>query len=151
MNIFLRIIYQASRLILQLFKPMTNGVRVLLIREDQVLMVKHVYEEEWYLPGGLVEKGETLEDAIRREVWEEVGAEMKDLQLYGVFTNFKDGSTDHITVFISREFQLNGKTDHEIEQVSLFGLQALPEKTSPGSRNRIMDYISGNNRGFGNW
>jgi 8-oxo-dGTP pyrophosphatase MutT (NUDIX family) len=151
MNIFIKIVYQASRIILQIFKPMTNGVRLLLIREDQVLLVKHVYEDKWYLPGGLVEKGETLEAATCREAWEEVGAQMKDLRLFGVYTNFENGRTDHIAVFISKEFSLEGTPDHEIEEVSFYPFQALPEKTSSGSRNRIEELIAGTNNGYGRW
>ncbi len=86
MNLILKFFYQVFRLILQLLKPLTHGVRALLIREGQVLLVQHVYEDEWYLPGGLVERGETLEEAIRREALEEVGAEIYDLQLFGVYT-----------------------------------------------------------------
>lgn len=151
MNIFIKIVYQASRIILQIFKPMTNGVRLLLIQEEQVLLVKHVYEDKWYLPGGLVEKGETLEDATRREAWEEVGAQVKDLRLFGVYTNFENGRTDHITVFISEEFSLDGRPDHEIDEISFYPCQALPEKTSSGSRNRIEEYIAGTNHGYGRW
>jgi len=91
MNIFIKLLYQASRLILQLIKPMTNGVGLLLVRDDQVLLVNHVYENEWYLPGGLVEKGETLDAAARREAMEEVGATLTDLDLFGIYTNFKEG------------------------------------------------------------
>jgi 8-oxo-dGTP pyrophosphatase MutT (NUDIX family) len=151
MTIIIRLIYQASRLILLIFKPMTHGVRLLLLREKQVLLVKHVYENKWYLPGGLVEKGETLEAAARREAWEEVGAEIKDLQLFGIYTNLENGYTDHITVFVSRNFIYNGKSDHEIESVSFFPLLALPANVSTGSRNRIEEVNAGECQGHGNW
>ncbi|MEP6960464.1 MAG: NUDIX hydrolase [Acidobacteriota bacterium] len=39
----------------------------------------------WSLPGGLVETGETLEQAVQREVLEETGLRVKPLELYGVF------------------------------------------------------------------
>jgi len=51
------------------------GVSIALFREDAVLLIKRAkppFENYYSLPGGLVEAGERLEDAARRELWEEV-------------------------------------------------------------------------------
>ncbi|MNI52536.1 putative mutator protein MutT4 [compost metagenome] len=40
----------------------------------------------WKLPGGFIELGESAEEAGRREVWEETGLNIKNLQLIGVFS-----------------------------------------------------------------
>lgn len=151
MKLFLKFVYQVFRLVLQLLKPMTHGVRILLVRDGQVLLVQHIYEDEWYLPGGLVERGETLEEAIKREAREEVGAEIEDMQLFGVYTNFTQGWYDHISVFITEDFGLVGDSDHEIEHRSFFPMEELPENTSLGSKNRVEDYLMGDQRGFGIW
>jgi 8-oxo-dGTP pyrophosphatase MutT (NUDIX family) len=124
---------------------------LLMLRGEQVLLVNHVYENTWYLPGGLVEKGETLEAAARREAFEEVGATLADIDLYGVYTNMKYGRSDHIVVFISRDFSLNGHSDHEIKAVDFYPLDALPENTSSGSRNRVEDLVRNTQVCFGNW
>ncbi len=39
----------------------------------------------WSLPGGLVETGESLDAAVRREVLEETGLRVKPVEMYGVF------------------------------------------------------------------
>lgn len=40
----------------------------------------------WALPGGLVDEGETVERALRREMREETGLELDDLRLFGVYS-----------------------------------------------------------------
>ena len=50
------------------------GVGVLVWHKNQVLLIKRGQEPakgEWSMPGGLVELGETLADAIHREIFEE--------------------------------------------------------------------------------
>lgn len=134
-----------------LLKPISTGVRLLMVKDDQVLLVKHVYEPYWYLPGGAVEQGETLDAAVRREALEETGATLDDLQLFGAYTNFERGKSDHVIVFISREFDLTCESDDEIESCQYFPLGNLPEKMSPGSENRIREYLTHNSGSYGEW
>jgi 8-oxo-dGTP pyrophosphatase MutT (NUDIX family) len=134
-----------------LLKPISTGVRLLMVRDGQVLLVKHVYEPQWYLPGGAVEQGETLDAAVRREALEEVGATLYDLQLFGAYTNFERGKSDHVIVYISRNFGLTGEGDDEIEFCQFFDLDALPDRISPGSANRIREYLNGEIGTFGRW
>jgi len=45
----------------------------------------HPLKGYWSLPGGLVETGETLDEAVRREVLEETGLRVKPVEMFGVF------------------------------------------------------------------
>ena len=133
------------------FKPVSMGVRVLMVKDGQVVLVKHVYEPYWYLPGGAVERDETLETAVRREAREETGAALHDLELFGVYTHKERGKSDHIAVFLSQAFDLTCVGDDEIENCQFFPLGALPEKVSPGSANRIREYMDGKIGIYGDW
>ena len=151
MKFLIRHIYQASRMLWLLLKPVSAGVRLLMISDDQVLLVKHVYEPHWYIPGGAVERGETLENAVRREALEEAGASLHDLQLFGAYTNYERGKCDHVIVFITRDFDLSCQSDDEIEFCQFFPLDNLPENMSSGSENRIREFLAGKSSNYGDW
>ena len=132
-------------------KPLPIGVRVLLIRDEKIFLVKHIYEDYWYVPGGTVERGETLEQSVRREAWEEAGANLNDLQFLGVYSSIEFKKSNHIVVFFSSDFDLTGESDHEIETSGFYPLDDLPDNMSPGVLNRIEEFKAGKRIGFGTW
>jgi 8-oxo-dGTP diphosphatase len=57
-------------------------------RSGAILLVErggHPLKGYWSLPGGLVETGESLDQAVRREVLEETGLQVKPVEMFGVF------------------------------------------------------------------
>ena len=152
-RLFFKSLYYFYIRLIGLVKPISIGVRVLLVQDERVLMVRHVYQDEWFLVGGSVKRGETLEEAARREAMEEAGATLGDLTLFGIYTNFIHLRNDHITVFLCEDFTYSGAHDLEIDAVELFPLNDLPEAISPGIRHRLDDYIAGKEPkgGFGLW
>jgi 8-oxo-dGTP pyrophosphatase MutT (NUDIX family) len=149
---YIRILYLCFRIYCFLFRPVRVGVRVMMIKDDQVLLVRQTYIPGWFMPGGGLKRGETLEQAARREVREEVGAELGDIQFMGAYTGFKEWKTDHNIVFLCRDFTLNGGHDREIAEAHFFHLNELPEGLWPGHRRRLEEVQAGmENPQFGEW
>src|SRR5437763_17039563 len=78
-------------------RAMTLGVRALVIDEEgRVFLVKHSYVSGWHLPGGGVEAGETLTQALARELREEGNIEMTAPQtLQGEYLHNRTSRPDH--------------------------------------------------------
>ncbi len=136
----LRLIYRIYRIYLYFVRPLTLGVRVILLRDATVLLVRQTYMDGWFLPGGGLKKGETFEQAARREAREEAGAEIKGLELVGAYSNFAEWKSDHNIVFLSSRFELSGGHDHEVAELRFFPLDALPADLWPGHRRRLDEF-----------
>jgi ADP-ribose pyrophosphatase YjhB (NUDIX family) len=128
-------------------RGMTLGVRaVVLDDDDKVFLVKHSYVSGWHLPGGGVEVGETIGDALRRELAEEGRIEVLGTpSLHGVFFNSRVSRRDHVAVYLVRHFRQDRlpEPNREIVACGFFGAAALPAGTTEGTRLRITEVLEG--------
>ena len=139
----MRLLYLGFRIYCFIFRPVSIGVRVMLIKNKEVLLVRQTYVPGWFLPGGGVERGETLEQAARREAREELGAELGELNFLGAYTNFGEYKSDHNALFLCTDFSLGEKQDLEIAEASFFSLDDLPKGLVTGHRRRLEEYRDG--------
>src|SRR6185503_15178707 len=128
-------------------RGMTLGVRGLVIdAAGRVFLVKHSYVNGWHLPGGGVEPGETVLDALIRELAEEGNIEpTAPPALHGVFFNNRGSRRDHVTVFVLRAFRQMAPPvpNREITAHGFFKLDELPNDTTVPTRARIVEVMGG--------
>jgi 8-oxo-dGTP pyrophosphatase MutT (NUDIX family) len=126
-------------------RGMTLGVRALVVDERRrIFLVQHSYVRGWHLPGGGVEPGETVIDALIRELREEANIEpTAPPHLHGVFFNDRVSRRDHVAVFVLRDFRQIGEPvpDREIVAHGFFSLEELPNDTTAPTRQRIIEVL----------
>ncbi len=62
------------------------GAGIVINDNDEILMVK-TYNAGWVFPGGQVEVGENIIDAVKREIMEETGIEVEVGELFCISSN----------------------------------------------------------------
>jgi ADP-ribose pyrophosphatase YjhB (NUDIX family) len=126
------------------------GAMVCVMDDQGKILLQKRPEGIWGLPGGLLELGESVEEAGRREVFEETGVEIGQLQLIEVisgkqyFRKLPNGDEFYpVTIaYLSKDIKngtikIDGK---ESIDAGFFPLHELPEKTSPLVRLMIQQY-----------
>ncbi len=112
---------------------------------SNVLLIRHTYHPGWHFPGGGIEHGETVEDALVREVFEETGAKVTGPpELVGIYSHFDVFPGDHIVLFLVRHWQRDivPGANTEIAETRFFALDALPEDLSKGTARRLQEVFA---------
>lgn len=82
------------------------GIGAIVVDDDRVLLVERGHDPlkgEWSLPGGVVEIGEHLKDAVRRETLEETGLEVEPVSVVEIFERImpdRDGRPEYHYVLV---------------------------------------------------
>ncbi len=133
------------RMFLRLNRGMTLGARVAAFDgQGRVLLVRQTYQTTWILPGGGVDRGETVEQAAIRELREEANVIANaPLDFHGFFSNDAAFRGDHLAVFVVHEFERRAfAPTAEISAVDFFEIDSLPDGMDQGSRRRIHEIVT---------
>ncbi len=119
----------------------TIGARALVIDNDKILLVEHTYMQGWCTIGGGIEKGETPQQAILRELLEEVGIVAKSVKLFSVYHSQAEKRDDYVVFYICTDFiEKNNISVSEIREKKWFKLKELPSDITPATLRRIKEY-----------
>lgn len=128
----------------RLRRGLTLGVRAAVLDgKDRMLLVRHTYTRGWHFPGGGVEFGETVYDALEREVLEETGIRLDGEipELFGIYSNATRFPGDHVALFVVRAWERRRAfaPNREIAEADFFARSAMPDSVSAGTLQRIAE------------
>lgn len=118
-------------------------------QKGEVLLQKRADNHCWGYAGGSVELDEVVEDAARRELFEETGLIAKELELFGVFsgpdTHYIYPNGDEVSnvdiVYLCRSYKGILKCqEEEVEELRFFPADALPDDLSPPIRKPLLQW-----------
>jgi 8-oxo-dGTP pyrophosphatase MutT (NUDIX family) len=128
------------------------GATLLVLNPDkQLLMIKRTDNKCWGVPGGAMELGESLENTVKRETKEEIGIDVTDLELFGVYSGqnlyyqYPNGaevynvSVVYLTRSTNEVIQIN---PDEHSEYQYFDLHSLPAEISPPIKPILRDIAS---------
>lgn len=127
-------------------RGLTLGVRAVVTDQaGKVLLIQHTYIKGWYLPGGGVERGETAETAVVRELAEEAGVRaLSRPRLISAHSNEVLHPGDHVLVYRVETWEpCPSDAAGEIHEVGWFDPADLPEETTKATRRRIAETLGG--------
>ena len=128
-------------------RGLTLGAQGCVIDDQRrILLIRHTYRPGWHFPGGGVEKNETTETALARELEEETGVIVTGRpKLFGLYSNHTVFPGDHIALFVVRDWCQPGKplNSREIAEQNFFSPDNLPDGIHPATARRVKEIIDG--------
>ncbi len=126
-----------------LFRPFKFGTRLLIYHPElsnTILLIRHTYGDTttWNMPGGGYKpKNEGVEEAARREAFEEVGLEVKDLKYLGEQKSTHEYKRDTVSIYSGIAKSLTITLQSEIAEANWYTLEEACQLKAA----RSLDYL----------
>jgi len=115
------------------------AVSALIFDKGRILLAHRRDIDWWNLPGGGMELGETVDEALHREVFEETGLEVEIEQLVGVYS--KPQKQEVVLTFRCHVAGGVPSMTEETRECRFFAPDNLPANTLPKHRQRVEDAV----------
>jgi ADP-ribose pyrophosphatase YjhB (NUDIX family) len=116
-----------------LVRPKTTGVKCLIQnKNNEYLLIKTTYSGDyWTIPGGGLHRNESLENAVMREVQEEVGIPIMEMKQVGNYSSELEYKKDTVYLYTATTNQSNiTKNSREISEARWFTKDSIPQNIS---------------------
>ncbi|WP_227938574.1 NUDIX hydrolase [Alkalihalobacillus deserti] len=126
-----------------------NSAGVIIRKQQQVLLSYRIDTNNWGIPGGYMELGETLEETAKREIQEELNLSINQMNLFHVFSGkdfyhqYPNGDKVYSIIAIYLVDSTIGEIkvdDKEISRFNYFDLNNLPVEMTKTTRQILKIY-----------
>ena len=125
--------------------PVATTGCIIINKKGEILLLKrdhHPFIGFWVLPGGHVNYGENVEEALKREVAEETNLKVNKIKLFGVYSDPKRDPRYHTigSIYLCRNYsgKLNGSRESSEER--FFSLNRIPKNIGFDHKKIINDF-----------
>jgi 8-oxo-dGTP diphosphatase len=128
--------------------PITGTSVIPILPDGRIVLIRRRDDGCWALPGGMVDWGEDVPQAVRRELMEETGLELvKIRRLVGVYSApDRDPRIHSICIVVEADVQgeTNIQDTLEVMEIQAFPRSSLPQpEMSHDHYQQLQDYLNG--------
>lgn len=140
-----------------MYKNPVPTVDCIIEKDGKIVLIKRGVEPfkgKLAIPGGYVDYGEKVEDAIVREVKEETGLDVKPMEILGVYSDKYRSPKHHVitTTFILKIVDGELKAGDDAENVGLYKIEELKKEYLAFDHYKIIqDYLKWKREGETYW
>ncbi len=126
------------------------GASIIIFKDEKILLQQRKDNKCWGYPGGKIEVGEIVEDAAKREIYEETGLLVNSMNLFGVFSGpelhhiYPDGNEVDIIDIVYTSDDFYGELiaqEEEVDDLKWFHYNNIPMDLSPPIRTPLLKFI----------
>ena len=124
--------------------PVAFGASAIIVdRAGKVVLARHSYMAGLSLPGGGVKRGEPPEQAILRELAEEIGVVRSDPPVFvGLYTRRSGWATNVIALYRLMNAEVEFRANLEVREIFFVDPADPPPATAAGTRRRLAEFTS---------